>query len=63
MIGSQSSTEVTCSESRDCSLSVNGSELSITGFFTVSVVASNGIGSGETVTSSPGQGVIYLCLK
>ncbi len=58
MIGSQAFTGVTCDASNYCSLNVSDTQLSVTGFVTVSVVASNGVGSGDAVTSSRSKGDI-----
>ncbi len=47
--GSQSFNGATCNISSNyCSLQVNGSQLSVTGLFIVSVVATNAVGSGNS---------------
>ncbi len=49
MMGSQSFNGATCNTSSNyCSLQVTGSQLSVTGLFIVSVVATNAVGSGNS---------------
>ena len=48
MFGSLQLTGVICNATNYCVLRVNGSQLSVNGLLTVSVVASNPLGSGPT---------------
>ena len=59
MFGSLTITEVTCNATNHCTARVTGSRLNSNGSLTVSVVASNAVGSGPPATF-PTQGVYIL---
>ena len=59
-VGSVQFTAVTCNATNHCTLKVTGSQLTVDGLFTVSVVAFNAVGNGEqTIFPTPGLCIIF----